>query len=626
LAPREGAQPDFVLPSGTVTLLLADVQGSSRHWEERADQMPALLASMHQAADEAVGRHGGVKPLEQGEGDSFVAAFPRASDAVSAALDIQLALAPSPISLRMGLHTGEPQLRGGANYIGAALNRCARLRDIAHGGQVLLSQTTRDLVVDRLPEQAFLKALGPHRLRDLQRAEQVFQLCHPDLRADFPELRSLDAHPHNLPVQRTSFVGRTAELADLKALMAGTSLLTLTGSGGCGKTRLALHLAAEVAEDFPAGVFVADLSAVSDPAGVAPAVAAAARLPASGPDPLASLIAWLKQERVLLVLDNCEHLVAACAQLVAALLSTCPSLRILATSREALGDPGEVAWRVPSLDFPDPDRPEPIEGLSRHDAVRLFVERARRSRPSFDLTEDNAAAVAELCRRLDGIPLAIELAAARTRVLSPAQILSGLHRRFALLTGGARTAVPRQATLEASVAWSHDLLTGAERVVFARLAVFPSSFTLDAAEAVCANDHVQPHQVLDLITLLCDKSLLQADADGEQARYWLLETIRQYASARLADAGEEEDTRRRHRDFYLGLAEELEPRLLGPGDQAHDRLQAEMDNVSAAFWWSAERRDADEVCAWRGRPCGSETTKPRRTHGMRAGAHPSATR
>ena len=436
---------------------------------------------------------------------------------------MELQRAPlAPIRLRIGVHTGEVQLRDEGNYAGPTINRTARLRDLGHGGQTLLSGVTEPLVVDRLPEGAWLTDLGTHPLRDLPRPERVVQLCHPDLVNEFPPLRaSKTVVSQHLPVQLTSFVGRDAELTQLRELLPDNRVVTLTGAGGVGKTRLAIQVAAAVADGFTDGVWYVDLAPINDPELVPLTVARALGQPDQpGRSTMDSLLRFVRDRQMLVVLDNCEHLLDASAELVLAVLSGAARLTLLATSREAIGVAGEVSWRVPSLSLAD-------------EAVELFADRARLARPDFSLTDDNATVVGEICARLDGVPLAIELAAARVRSLSLAEILDSLHDRFRLLTGGARTAVRRQQTLRASVDWSHALLTEPERVLFRRLAVFLGGFDFDAAQAVAGGGDVQRFQVLDQLTLLVDKSLVVADDSGGRTRYRLLETVRQYALEKL---------------------------------------------------------------------------------------------
>src|SRR6202045_735459 len=495
------------LPTGTVTLLLAAVEGSTRLWETQAEVMAVAIARLNQVVSDVVAAHDGVRPVEQGEGDSFVAAFARASDAVAAALQLQRAPL-APIRLRIGVHTGEIQLRDEGNYSGSTINRTARLRDLAHGGQTVVSGATESLVLDRLPEGAWLPDRGPPPLRYLPRPERVVQLCHPDLVNEFPPLRvSTAVVSQHLPVQLTSFVGRGPEMNEVRQLLADNRLVTLTGAGGAGKTRLAVQIAAQMAGEFSDGVWWVDLAPIADPELVAVTVARGLGLPDQpGRSTMDSLLRFVRGRQMLVVLDNCEHLLDASAELVVALLGSASSLTLLATSREAIGVAGEVSWRVRSLS---------LDG----EALELFTDRARHARPGFAVSADNAAAVGEICARLDGMPLAIELAAARVRALSLAEILDSLHDRFRLLTGGARTAVRRQQTLRASVDWSHALLTEPERVLLRRLAVFLGGFDFDAAQAVGGGGgDVQRFQVLDQLSLLVDKSLVVADDTGGRTR------------------------------------------------------------------------------------------------------------
>ncbi len=523
------------LPTGTVTLLLADVEGSTRLWETQPDEMTAAIARLDHVLADLIAAHDGVRPVEQGEGDSFVLAFARASDAVACALELQQSPL-APIRLRIGVHTGEVRLRDEGNYIGPAINRTARLRDLAHGGQSVLSGTVEDLVVDSLPADAWLTDLGTHALRDLPRPERVVQLCHPDLRNEFPPLRTpKSVGTHNLPTQLTSFIGRQAQMADVRTLLADNRLVTLTGAGGAGKTRLAIEIAARLASEFANGAWYVDLAPTAYAEVVPVVVARALGLPDQpGTSTLETLVRFVGDRQMLIVLDNCEHLLEATASLTVGLLA-CPGLTVLATSREPINVPGEVTYLVPSLPLAD-------------EAIKLFADRARRVRPDFSVTDDNAATVTEICRRLDGMPLAIELAAARVRALSLDEIVGSLHDRFRLLTGGARTAVRRQQTLRASVDWSHALLTEPERILFRRLAVFQGGFDLDAAQAVAGDTEVERYQVLDQIALLVDKSLVVAENTGGRTRYRLLETVRQYAQEKLGESGEAEAVRSRHRD------------------------------------------------------------------------------
>jgi predicted ATPase/class 3 adenylate cyclase/DNA-binding CsgD family transcriptional regulator len=574
------------LPTGTVTLLLADVEGSTRLWETQPDSMRAAVARLDQTLSDAVASHHGVRPVEQGEGDSFVIAFTRAADAVACALDLQRAPL-APIKLRIGVHTGDIQLRDPSstqgNYIGPTINRTARLRDLAHGGQTVLSGATEPLVVDQLPADITLTDLGTHPLRDLPRPERVVQLCHPDLHNDFPPLRTVNAvAAERLPMQLTSFVGRQAEIKGIRESLADNRLVTLTGAGGAGKTRLAVQVAASIASEFDDGVWYVDLAPVTDPDVVSVTVARTLGLPDQPGQPTMDvLLRFIRDRQMLMLLDNCEHLLDASAELIIGLLGACPALTLLTTSREPIGVSGEVSWRVPSLSLAD-------------EAIDLFSDRARRTKPEFRVTADNAETVAEICRRLDGLPLAIELAAARVRALSATEILDSLHDQFRLLTGGARTAVRRQQTLRASVDWSHALLSGPEQVLFRRLAVFYGGFDLDAARAVAGEDgEMQRYHVLDQLSLLVDKSLVIADDTPHGTRYRLLETVRQYAQEKLHESSEGNDVRARHRDHYTATAAQLDAPAGADRERRIDWAETEIDNLRAAFAWSREGSDVE---------------------------------
>jgi predicted ATPase/class 3 adenylate cyclase/Tfp pilus assembly protein PilF len=591
------------LPTGTVTFLFTDIEGSTRLLQHLGDDYSAVLAEHHRLLRAAFQQWGGHEI--DTAGDSFFVVFPRADDAVRATLAAQQALLThpwppgAPVRVRMGLHTGEPTVTS-TGYVGMDLHRGARIAAAGHGGQILLSQTTHDLVQDELPEGASLLDLGSHRLKDLQRPEQLYQLLHPDLLARFPPLKSLDSLPNNLPSQLTTFIGREREMGDVEALLKTTRLLTLTGPGGCGKTRLSLQVAAHVLDDYPDGVWLVELASLADPALVVQEITSALGVREEPGRPLfTTLTDYLKSRSLLLVLDNCEHLATACAQTAAALLRACPNLRILASSRERLDVPGETLWRVPSLSLPDPrrlprQRGQLVASLSRYEAVRLFVDRSTSILPSFAVTEQNALAVAQVCRRLDGIPLAIELAAARVKVLSVEQITARLDDRFKLLTGGSRTLLPRQQTLRALIDWSYDLLSEAERLLMRRLTVFAGGWTLEAAEAVCAGEGMEEYEVLDLLSQLVDKSLVLVDDHEREPRYQLLETIREYGREHLCGSGEETVLRERHRDWYLQLAEGSELELPGPGQAERlNRLETEHDNLRTALGWCVERGDTE---------------------------------
>ena len=567
------------LPTGTVTLLLADVEGSTRLWETQPEQMAAAIARLNAVVSEEVARYSGVRPLEQGEGDSFVLAFAKASDAVACALALQR-VDFGPVRMRIGVHTGEIQLRDDSNYAGPTINRTARLRDLAHGGQTVISGAAEAMVLDQLPAGAWLADLGTHPLRDLPRAERVLQLNHPDLRADFPPLRvSAPGRRSRLPVQLTSFVGGTGQIAAVTELLGDNRVVTLTGAGGAGKTRLALRVAAEAEPGFDGEVFFVDLAPITNPAVVPVAVARALELTDQpGRTTMETIRRFVTDRRLLIVLDNCEHVIDACCDLLADALDAGRGVSVLATSREPIGIPGEVTWPVPPLSIDD-------------DAVALFLDRARKTRPDFTPDPEQTKTITEICRRLDGMPLAIELAAARTRTLSIAQILDSLRSSFRLLTGGARTAVRRQQTLSASIDWSHSLLTETERILLRRLAAFTGGFDLAAATAVGADTDSERAQLIDVLGLLVDKSLVVAEESSGGMRYRLLATVRQYSAEKLANSGEADAVRARHSLYYASTMEKWSAEVRGDGAPLVPWALVEMDNLRSAFAWSCENGD-----------------------------------
>jgi predicted ATPase/DNA-binding SARP family transcriptional activator/class 3 adenylate cyclase len=594
---------DPVLPAGTVTFLLTDVEGSTGLWEAYPEAMGEAMARQRAIAVETIERHDGRLPKDQGEGDSVLAAFARAPDSVACALELQRALLTEDwpddvrVRVRVALHTGEAKLRDG-NYYGAALNRCAWLRAIAHGDQVLLSQVAAELTRDHLPAGAALLDLGEHRLKDVARAERVFQLAHPDLPADFPPLRSLRAQKHNLPAQLTSFIGREQEIAELKDLLATTRLVTLTGAGGSGKTRLALQVAGDLVSEYPDGVWLVELAALSDAKLVGAVVARALGVQEEPSRPLVeTLTDTLRAKRLLLVLDNCEHLLAACAGLAEGLLQACPQITVLATSRQPLAIAGETAWAVPTLSVPAAAETGTVDALAS-EAVRLFIERARSANRTFTPSGDGTAAIVEICRRLDGIPLAIELAAARVRLLTPEQIATRLDDRFALLTDGSRTALPRHRTLRALIDWSYELLFEQEQLLLRRLSVFAGDFGLEAAESVCAGEGIAGQAVLDLLAQLVDKSLVVAEEQHAETRYRLLETVREFARERLDASDQDAPLARRHAGYYRASAEDARAEAERSGDARRwSRLaQAEHDNLRAALdFYAASGETTNEI-------------------------------
>ena len=582
------------LPTGTVTFLFTDIEGSTRLGQELGPARYGEQLERHrELLREAFGPAGGLEVAT--EGDSFFVVFQSPAGAAAAAADGQRRLAAATgeqlIRVRMGIHSGQGILADGT-YVGNDVNRAARIAAAGHGGQVLVSETTSALLADALPAGTSLRALGEHRLKDL-RPERLWQLVVDGLPAEFPPIRSLDARPNNLPTQLTSFVGRKRELAEAGSLLEGARLLTLTGPGGTGKTRLSLELAARAADRFADGVFFVPLEPISDAALVPATIAQVLGLPdRGGRSPVGRLIDYLHDRRVLLVLDNVEQ-VRSAAPVVGELLVGAPGLTVLATSRSTLHVYGEREYPVPPLGVPDPRETADLEAVARYEAVALFVERAVAVRPSFTLTAADAPAVAEICRRLDGLPLAIELAAARVKLLSPAAILSRLENRLALLSGGAQDLPARQQTLRGAIAWSYDLLDEADRTLFVELAVFVGGASLDPIEAVCGPD--QERDVLDGVASLVDKSLLrQGDGIEGAPRFAMLETIRDYAAEQLQASGRAGATDERHATWFLGVAERAGGSLMGADKRAAlDLLELEHDNMRAAMTWATRAGRAE---------------------------------
>jgi predicted ATPase/class 3 adenylate cyclase len=584
------AKPNQI-PSGTVTLLFTDIEGSTRLWETEPDRMAIALRRHDQIVRAAIEQAGGY--VFKTVGDAFCAAFATPGSAVRAVLAAQRALGAEawpttrPITVRMGVHTGVCEERD-ADYFGPVVNRAARLEAVAHGGQVLISGTTAELLAGRIGDGLGLRDLGQHRLKDLGAPEQVFQLEAEFLQTTFPPLASLDNPelPNNLPSVLSSFIGRERELAEIADLVQTSRLVTLTGAGGSGKTRLGLQAAAELLDATADGVWFAELAALTEAEQVPWAVAAVLGLPDRGEQPTAESVAHaLGGQDALILLDNCEHLIDAAAKFCEHVIRHCPKVRFLTTSREPLGIDGERVYRVPSLSLPNAST-EPDE-LAASDAVRLFVARARVQDGRFTLDAASAPLVATICRRLDGIPLALELAAARLSSMSLADVAARLDQRFRLLTGGSRNAMPRQQTLQATVDWSFSLLNSAERDTLIRLSVFAGGFSLDAAEQVASTENVDALDIMDLLGSLVDKSLVVADRTADSMRYQLLETIRQYCAQELLRADGDAralQIRDRHAAFYLRLAESAAPELIGRRQgEWFWRLDLEWDNFRAAF-------------------------------------------
>jgi predicted ATPase/class 3 adenylate cyclase len=588
----EGVGRDFTYG----LFLFTDIEGSSRLWEVHPASMAEALARHDALLREAVEAHGGY--VVKTTGDGVLAAFATASDALAAAIAGQLALAGAnwgatgPLRVRMGVHTGESVHQDG-DYHGPALNRTARLMSAGHGGQVLVSTATAALVRDGLAEGAELVALGEHRLRDLGRPEGLYQLTHPGLARDFPALRTLDSYPGNLPLQVSSFIGRDREVSRAIGALQEARLVTLTGVGGVGKTRLALQVAAAVLPGFRDGAWLVELAPVRDPGGIPGAIAAVFGVAArAGLSLEESLVDFLRTKQVLLVLDNCEHLLDPVAATVEVLERACGGLELLATSREGLALEGERLLPVPSLAAPATHASAELAAGS--DAVRLFVERAGAVDPDFVLTANNAADVVQICQRLDGIPLAIELAAARIAAMSPAELARGLDRRFMTLAGGRRGAVQRHQTLRGAMDWSYDLLSDGERRLLARLSVFAGGCSRSAVEAICGPDPLGPAGVFDLIASLVAKSLVVAQRGAPETRYRLLETLREYGEERLAEYGETQELRGAHAEYYCARVGAVTDQVLGAGQiEAGRGFLPDNENLLAAMNHALESTDVD---------------------------------
>ncbi len=547
----------------TVTFLMTDVEGSTRQWEAHPECMQAALARHDAIAQEVIDFCGGRLIKSRGEGDSLFVVFKAPFDAARAAAMLQLKFAseewPAPVEIksRMAIHAGEAEARDN-DFYGQVVNRCARLRSIAHGGQVILSEAAR-LLISALPEPTWsLRDLGSHRLKDLQHPEQVWQLIVPGLAVDFPRLNSLDVALSNLPEQVTSFVGRDFEILRLAQLLKEQRLVTVVGSGGVGKTRLAMQVAADNTDNYADGVWFVDLSSATDGETVYHSIADVVGVREEPQRPiLQTLITSLKSKSLLLILDNCEHLISHSSAATEAIIRNCPKVTVLASSREALGIPGESIFRVPSLAVPDEAEHVTPSDLLQYASIQLFVDRVRAVRQDFELDAENAKAVRHLVRMLDGIPFALELAAARVRAMPVQQLAERINDRFRLLTSGSRTALPRRQTLKAMMDWSYNLLNEQERVLLARLSVFVGGWRLEDCEQVCACDPLEDWEILDLLTSLVDKSLVIFGDKSTDGRYRLLESVRQYAGDHLANHTDSDIVCTRHARAFLLRAQQF---------------------------------------------------------------------
>ncbi|MFN2224303.1 MAG: ATP-binding protein, partial [Candidatus Promineifilaceae bacterium] len=581
----------------TATFLFTDLENSTPLWENHPDLMQRLAARHDALMREAIEAHHG--RVVKTTGDGFHAVFADASDGVAAALAGQQALIDEawpaetgPLRVRMGLHTGQSKEREG-DYYGPEVNRAARVMGVAHGGQILISQATAALIQHSLPPDVSLIDLGEHRLRGLAVTEHISQLCHPALPFEFPALKSLSVYQHNLPLQLTSFVGRRQEMAEVHRLLKETRLLTLLGPGGTGKTRLMLECAEVLVGGYADGVWLVELATLNDPDLIDERLATTLNVPEQpGRAIRDALVDYLRRKDLLLLLDNVEHLVQGSAELVQHLLARCPQLKIVVTGREALLIPGEVTLQIPSLSLPTSNSQADLEAIAASESVQLFLARAQEVRPDFELRAENAAAVADIVRRLDGIPLALELATARLRMLSVDQIAGRLNDRFRLLAGGRRTALPRQQTLQALIDWSWNLLSQQEQLLLRRLSIFSGGWTLNAAQTVTADGQLDEFEVFDLLEQLVNKSLVTVShPPAGEVRYGMLESIRQYSRDRLLDSSEEETLRQCHAGYFVAFAEEAGPHLAWSTNRSWvPRVVADLDNLRAALSWALEKR------------------------------------
>ena len=588
------------LPSGTVTFLFTDIEGSTKLAQKYPDKWESLRARHHAILQSAMDVHNGY--VFQIIGDAFCVAFHTASDALNAAVEAQLELQKEAwedksITVRMGIHTGEARVRDHEYQGYLTMSFVQRIMSAGHGGQILLSNVVENLLRGQLPDDVTLRDMGEHKFKDVIQPVRVYQVVSLDLQSDFPALHALDVFPNNLPTQLNSFVGREKELADVKKLLQNAHILTLLGPGGTGKTRLSIQSASESLTEYTDGVWLVELAPILDPLLIPRTIAIAIGLREEPQRPVIDMLCdYLSEKKMLLLLDNCEHVVDACAHMADRILRVASNLRILASSREALGIAGEVTYRVPSLGLPDLNHLPPVESLSQYEAVRLFIDRASSAVPTFAVTNDSAPSLAQICHRLDGIPLAIELAAAKIRVLSVEQIAKRLDDRFRLLTGGSRTALERHQTLRAAIDWSYNLLPPLEQTLFCRLSIFMDGWTLEAAEYVCSaedpdkssfGDNIRSEDILNLIEQLINKSLVIKEELQSETRYHMLETMRQYANEKL---GESDVLHKQHAAYFLNLAETIEPYLEKPEPASWlGKLEREHNNLHAALRWAHDK-------------------------------------
>jgi len=588
-------------PTGNVTFLFTDIEGSTKLSQEFPDTLPVALEKHHSILEEAIESNNGF--IFEIVGDAFCCAFENASDAVKAAIDAQICLAnekweDAVIKIRIGIHSGNAEWNG-ERYMGyITLARTARVMSAAYGEQIIISNNTYELCRYKFGEakekDISFRDLGERRLKDVIQPIKLLQILSKGLREDFPPLKTLDARPNNLPVQLSSFIGREKEISEIKVIIESSRLLTLLGSGGAGKTRLAMQVGADVIDDFANGVFITELATVSDPLMIAQTILnSIGEKEEQGRSPSETLVANLRDKEMLIILDNCEHLISECANLAETLLRNCSKLKIIATSREALNCTGEQTYRVPSLTLPDPSVNNSPEQLTQFESVRLFIERALAVNSHFRVNNENAPALAQICFQLDGIPLAIELAAVRIKVLSLNNICERLDNRFKLLTGGKRTSLPRQQTLKALFDWSYDLLSDHEKILWSRLSVFSSGWTLEASEEICSDEEIVKDEMLDLLDYLLEKSVIIYDTHSN--RYKILETIKQYGEEKLKEANESDKILSNHLNYFMKFSESAAPKLKGNEINIWlERLEAEHTNLLSAIEWAAKVNETEK--------------------------------
>lgn len=592
----QGLEPS--LPSGTVTFLFTDVEGSVKIAREQGARWESFRQRHHDILRSAIEAQKGY--VFQVIGDAFCVAFRTATAGLKAAIEAQRNLqkepwGASPIRVRMGIHTGEAQAHD-KEYRGyLTLARVQRVMSVAHGGQILLSNASAELVPDGSIEGVSLRDMGEHRLKGLIDLEHLWQAVSGDIEQEFPALESLNTAPNNLPAQFTRFIGREREIDEITKLLNTSRLITLTGSGGTGKTRLAIEVAGRVLNKYPDGVWLIDFAALREPALVQQTIASALNLREEPNRPFVKiLIDYLRSKNLLLVFDNCEHLLTACTEVANTLLQNCPNMRILTTSREGFGIPGENQYRIPSLSLPDPQADQSMDSLNKSEAVRVFLDRAVMVQPTFNLSNKNGSIICQICQRLDGIPLAIELAAARTKTLNVEEIGANLDDRFRLLKTGNRAALPRQQTLRATMEWSYNLLSAKESILFCRLSVFRAGWTLEAARSVCSDNKIEKQEVLELLSNLIDKSLVLTEERDGETRYRFLETIREYARERLAETGEEGSIRDQHLNYYDNLAGIAEEKFKGKVQLFWlNIMEGERDNLRSALDHALQMSEPD---------------------------------